>query len=52
MNSILCHMKNQNYTEMLKLCDQVLEIPKHGFDVNKLKIKGPMNAKIEGKVPE
>jgi hypothetical protein len=29
-----------------KLSEQILEHPKHGFDPNKLKIKGPMNAKI------
>jgi hypothetical protein len=37
---------------VIKLSEQVVEQPKHGFDPNKLKIKGPMNAKIEGKAPE
>ncbi len=52
MNSILCHLKNDNYLEVIRLSDQVLEHPKHGYDPTKLKIKGPMTAKIEGKAPE
>jgi hypothetical protein len=36
---------------MIPLCDQVLEEPKHGYDAENMKINGPMNAKIEGKVP-
>lgn len=52
MNSILCHMKKDNYLEIIKLSEQILETPKHGFDQSKLKIKGPMNAKIEGKAPD
>lgn len=52
MNSTLCHMKNDNYLEVIKLSEQILEQPKHGFDPSKLRIKGPMNAKIEGKAPE
>lgn len=46
MNSTLCHMKNQNYREMLKLCNIILEKPKHGYDPEKMKIKGPGHAKI------
>jgi hypothetical protein len=52
MNSVLCHLKNDNYLEVIRLGDQVLENPKHGYDPTKLKIKGPMTAKIEGKAPE
>ena len=52
MNCTLCHMKNENYVEMIKLCDQILEKPKHGYDPNKMKIKGPGHAKIQGKIPE
>lgn len=37
---------------MVKLCDQILELPRHGYDPNKLKIKGPGQAKIEGKLPD
>lgn len=45
-------MKNQNYPKMLELCNQILESPKHGYDPNKMKIKGPGHAKIEGKLPD
>ena len=51
MNSTLCHMKNENFIEMIKLCNQILEKPKHGYDPNKMKIKGPGHAKIQGNVP-
>ena len=45
-------MKSHNYAEMIPLCNQILESPKHGYDVKNMKIKGPMHAKIEGKLPE
>ena len=45
-------MKMQNYSEMLPLCNKILESPKHGYDPNKMKIKGPGHAKIEGKLPD
>lgn len=46
MNSVLCHMKTKNYTEMIKLCNQILDKPRHGHDINDLKINGPGHAKI------
>lgn len=52
MNSILCHMRLENYPKVLELSEAVLEPAKHGYDINNLEIKGPENAKIEGKVPE
>lgn len=52
MNSSLCHLKLKNYSEMVTLCDQILETPRHGYDPDKLKIKGPGYAKIEGKLPD
>jgi hypothetical protein len=52
MNSVLCQLKEDNFLEVIRLSEQVLEHPKHGFDPTKLKIKGPMTAKIEGKAPE
>ncbi len=52
MNSVLCHMKNDNFQEVSKLCDLILETPKHGYDPSKLKINGPGHANIQGKLPE
>jgi hypothetical protein len=37
---------------MLKICDQILDTPRHGYDPTKMKVKGPGHAKIEGKLPE
>jgi len=28
-----------------------LELPRHGYDPEKMKIRGPGHAKIEGKIP-
>ena len=46
---MLCLMKQTKYSEMIPLCEVVLEQPKHGFDQDKMKIKGPQGFKVEGK---
>lgn len=33
MNSVLCHMKLNQHSEMIPLCDEILKIPKHGTNV-------------------
>jgi hypothetical protein len=40
-------MKMNRYTEMISLCDCVLEKPKHGFNQDKMKIKTE-GVKVEG----
>ena len=46
MNSTLCLMKEEKYSEMIPLCDLIIEKPKHGYDPDKMKIKGPQGLKI------
>ena len=49
---MLCLMKESKYSQMIPLCNLVLEVPKHGFDQEKMRINGPMGFKVEGKVEE
>lgn len=46
MNAILCYMKLQKYTEMIKLCNEILLRPRHGHQSKDIKIVGPGHAKV------
>ena len=48
MNSILCLLKQNKFSEMIPLCNMVLEKPKHGFNQDKMKINAK-GIKLEGK---
>ena len=37
---------------LLNFCEQVLEVPRHGYDPAKMRIRGPGQVKVEGKLPE
>lgn len=32
MNSCFCHLKLENFREVIKLSELILESPKHGYD--------------------
>lgn len=49
MNSILCLMKENKYSEMIPLCNIVLEKPRHGFNQDKMQLKA-QGIKVEGPV--
>lgn len=46
MNAILCLMKLQKYSEMLKLCNEILLRPRHGHQSKDIKLVGPGHAKV------
>ena len=52
MNSTLCLMKEEKFLEMIPLCNLILEKPRHGYDPDKMKIKGPQGLKIEGDIKD